>query len=155
VTTNDVATAWRAFAAELGYPVQAGADPAAVADLVARSAVLGGAPPPEFLDLLRDQNGGEVNGLRFFPARSGRPTGGTELPDLVEVNLDMRDGGGLAEHVVLGLAEHVVLGEGCICLRALHLPSGEFHELDRVSLDVIVVHPSFGALMAAAMDAHR
>jgi hypothetical protein len=146
VTTNDVATAWRAFAAELGYPVQAGADPAAVADLVARSAVLGGAPPPEFLDLLRDQNGGEVNGLRFFPARSGRPTGGTELPDLVEVNLDMRDGG--------GLAEHIVLGEGCICLRALHLPSGAFHELDRVSLDVIVVHPSFGALMAAAVDAH-
>jgi hypothetical protein len=25
--------------------------------------VLGAAPPPEFLDLLRDQNGGEVNGL--------------------------------------------------------------------------------------------
>ena len=147
MTTKDVATAWRAFAAELGYPVLAGADPAAVADLVARSAVLGGAPPPEFLDLLRDQNGGEVNGLRFFPARSGRPTGGTELPDLVEVNLDMRDGG--------GLAEHIVLGEGCICLRALHLPSGAVHELDRVSLDVIVVHPSFGALMAAAMDAHR
>jgi hypothetical protein len=143
VTTNDVAADWRAFAAELGYPVQAGADPAAVADLVARSAVLGGAPPPEFLDLLRDQNGGEVNGLRFFPAGSG----GTELPDLVEVNLDMRDGG--------GLAEHIVLGEGCICLRALHLLSGAFHELDRVSLDVIVVHPSFGALMAAAVDAHR
>ena len=147
MTTNDVAAAWRAFAAELGYPVQAGADPAAVADLVARSAVLGGAPPPEFLDLLRGQNGGEVNGLRFFTARSGRPSGGTELPDLVEVNLDMRDGG--------GLAEHIVLGEGCICLRALHLPSGEFHELDRVSLDVISVHPSFGALMTAAMDAHR
>ena len=51
----------------------------------------------------------------------------------MEVNLDMRDGG--------GLAEHIVLGEGCICLRALHLPSGAF--------------PSFGALMAAAMDAHR
>ncbi|MDT0349008.1 hypothetical protein [Pseudonocardia charpentierae] len=101
MTTNDVAAAWRAFAVELGYPVQAGAGPASVADLVARSAVLGGAPPPEFLDLLRDQNGGEVNGLRFFPARSGRPTGGTELPDLVEVNLDMRDGGGLAEHIVL------------------------------------------------------
>jgi hypothetical protein len=65
----------------------------------------------------------------------------------VEVNLDMRDGG--------GLAEHIVLGEGGICLRALHLPSGEFHELDRVSLDVIVVHPSFGALIEAAMDAHR
>ena len=143
MTTNDVAAAWRAFAAELGYPVRAGADPAAVADLVARSAVLGGAPPPEFLDLLRDQNGGEVNGLRFFPAGSGW----TELPDLVEVNLDMRDGG--------GLPEHVVLGEGCICLRALHLPSGAFHELDRVSLDVIVVHPSFGALMTAAMDTHR
>jgi hypothetical protein len=65
----------------------------------------------------------------------------------VEVNLDMRDGG--------GLAGHIVLGEGCICLRALHLPSGAFHELDRVSLDVISVHPSFGALMTAAMDAHR
>lgn len=147
---KDVAAAWRAFAVELGYPVQPGADAAAVDDLVARSAqLLGAAPPPEFLDLLRDQNGGEVNGLWFFPTSSTPvpETGWAVLVGLVEANLDMREGG--------GLADHLVLAEGSICLRALHLPSGEFHEVDRVSLDVLVVHPSFGALIAAAISAHR
>ena len=145
---SGVAATWRAFAVELGYPVQPGADAAAVDDLVARSAqLLGATPPPEFLDLLRDQDGGEVNGLWFFPTSSIPVPGGGVLPGLVEANLDVRDGG--------GLADHLVLAEGSICLRALHLPSGEFQELDRVSLDVVVVHPSFGALMAAAISAHR
>ena len=84
-----VARRWREFADELGYPVQPGASAAAVAVLVAEShALLGGAPPPEFLDLLRDQEGGEVNGLRFHATR-----------DLVQVNVDMREGGGLDDHV--------------------------------------------------------
>ena len=132
-----VARRWRAFADELGYPVQPGASAAAVAVLVAEShALLGGAPPAEFLDLLRDQDGGDVNGLRFHATR-----------DLVQVNLDMREGG--------GLDDHVVLAGGGIWLCALHLPSGAFHELDPVPVQVVEVYPSFAALLAAAIDAHR
>jgi hypothetical protein len=59
----------------------------------------------------------------------------------------MREGG--------GLDGHVVLAEGNICLRALHLPSGAFHELDPVTLDVVAVYPSFEALLTVAIAAHR
>lgn len=59
----------------------------------------------------------------------------------------MREGG--------GLDGHIVLAEGCVCLRAFHPASGAFHELDRVSLDVVVVHGSFLGMMRAAIEAHR
>jgi hypothetical protein len=144
------ALAWRALAREHDLPVQPPADAAAVAGLVAEAeAALGAAPPPEYLDLLRDQDGGEVNGFRFFPTRSAPLLGGhgAVLPGLVEVNRDMREGG--------GLDGYVVLGEGCVCLRAFHPASGAFQELDRVALDVVVVHGSFLDMMRAAIEAHR
>jgi hypothetical protein len=145
-----VARRWRAFADELGYPVQPGASAAAVAVLVAEShALLGGAPPPEFLDLLRDQDGGDVNGLRFYATRDTPLAGGcgAVLPGLVQVNLDMREGG--------GLDGYVVLADGSIGLRALHLASRAFHELDPITVEVVGVYPSFAALLTAAIDAHR
>ena len=146
---SGIASAWREFAAELGCPVQPGAGASEVADLIVRSrTLLGATPPPEFLALLRDQNGGEVNGLRFYPTRDlQRPHGSFVSTGLVQANLDVRESG--------WLADHVVLAEGSITLFALHVPSQAFHEVGRVPPDVLVVHDSFDDLMAAAIDAHR
>ena len=147
---SDAALAWRELAREHDQPVQPPADAAALAELVAEAEKALGAPPPaEYLDLLRDQDGGEVNGFRFFPTRSAPLIGGNGavLPGLVEVNRDMREGG--------GLDDHVVLAEGSVCLRAFHPASGAFHELDRISLDVIVVHASLLDMMRAAVEGHR
>lgn len=118
---SGAAVAWRALAREHGQPVQPPADAAAVAELAAEAEeVLGAAPPPEYLDLLRDQDGGEVNGFRFFPTRAAPLLGGhgVVLPGLVEVNQDMREGG--------GLDGHIVLAEGCVCLRAFRPAGGAF-----------------------------
>jgi hypothetical protein len=148
--SSDAALAWRALAREHDLPVQPPADAAAVADLAAECVVaLGAAPPPEYLDLLRDQDGGEVNGFRFFSTRAAPLLDGhgAVLPGLVDINLAMREGG--------GLDEHVVLAEGSVCVRAFHPASGTFRELDRVSLDVVEVHDSLLEMVRAAIEAHR
>jgi hypothetical protein len=129
-------------------PPQPPANAADIADLQARARELDRGLPPEYLDLLRDQNGGEVNGLRFFGTRPAPLVGAPEvvLPGLVDVNRDLREGG--------GLDEHVVMAQGSSALFALHSPSGRFHELSVVPRDVIGEHATFAALMAAAVAAH-
>ena len=141
--------AMRALLHEHGELPRPPADPRDVAGLRIRAAALGGPLPAEYLDLLRDQNGGEVNGLRFFGTHPAPLAGAPHvtLPGLVEINLDLREGG--------GLDEHIVLAQGSTALFTLHVPSGEFHELSVVPRDVIGVHGSFASLMAAAVTAHH
>lgn len=64
------------------------------------------------------------------------------IQGIVEANLGWRD--------VESMGVYLVFGDGNMDLYACHLPTGEYHVLDRVPGNLIETHPSFELLMAAA-----
>jgi hypothetical protein len=130
-----IASRLRALAADCGEELRPGASEAEVVVLAAEcAAVLGGEPPRPFLWLLRAMDGFEANGLRVFGTR-----------ELVEHNLSIRDPG--------DLDEYLVLAEGSSARYAVHLPTGEAHELGIVPAELLAVHPDLTTLLAAAVEA--
>lgn len=134
-TVADVATALRRLAAECGEDVLPGASED---DLEA----LAGRVPTDFLDLLRDQDGFEANGLRVFGTTRRVLSGSAVLPSLDGVARDVE-----------GLDEHLVLAQGSSAFYAVHRGSGAFHELDVVPGQVLAEHPDLASLLTAAVDA--
>jgi hypothetical protein len=121
-----------------------------LAKLVKRSREeLGVAPPEQYLDFLRGENGMNHNGLFIYgtatlplvddPSKS--------LGGLVETNLLLRD--------TPELRNYLIFGEGNQDLYGLHLETGEFRVIDRVPVENVEErHASFDALLAAAIRAH-
>lgn len=128
--------------------------PPATGDEVAKMAKLareelGAAPPEQYLEFLRSENGMNHNGLFIYgtatlpladePSRS--------LGGFVETNLHWRDDP--------ALKSYLLFGEGNMDLYGLHLETGEFSVINRVPLDNVEErHASFDALLASAIRAH-
>jgi hypothetical protein len=134
-TVADVAAALRRLAAECGEDVLPGASED---DLEA----LAGRVPPDFLDLLRDQDGFEANGLRVFGTTRRVLSANAVLPALDDVARDLE-----------GLDDHLVLAQGSSAFYAVHRRTGKFHELDVVPGQVLAEHPDVASLLMAAVDA--
>lgn len=132
---------------ELPQPPATGDD---VAKLVKRSREeLGAAPPEQYLEFLRGENGMNHNGLFVF-GTSTLPLAGNPdiaLQGFVEANLAWRDSP--------ELNSYVFFGEGNMDLYGLHLETGEFRVINRVPTDNVEErHASFDMLLASAIRAH-
>lgn len=109
---------------------------------------LGAELPEEYADLLRMQDGMNYNGL-FLYASETTPivrARGAAIQGIVEANLGWRDDE--------RLNAYLVFGDGNMDLYARHLPTGEYHVLDRVPGNLIETHPSFELLIVAALTSH-
>lgn len=137
-SVGDVTTALRRLAAACGEAVLPGATEEEVAALARRVPGV----PPDFLALLRDQDGFEANGLRVFGAVPRTLSGGVVLPALDEMDRDLE-----------GVDDHLVLAQGSSALWAVHRPSGAFHELDVVPAQVLAGYPDLPSLLLAAVAA--
>ena len=69
------------------------------------------------------------------------------IQGIVEANLGWRD--------LERFLAYLVFGEGNMDLYVCHLPTGEYHVIDRVPGNLIERHASFDQLLAAALKAHR
>lgn len=110
---------------------------------------LGAAPPEQYLEFLRAENGMNHNGLFIYGAAT-LPIASApehELGGFVETNLLWREN---AE-----LKSYLVFGEGNMDLYGLHLETGEFRVINRTPVDNVEErHGSFDALLASAIRAH-
>jgi hypothetical protein len=115
-----------------------------VADVARALRGLGAKVPVEHLELLRDQDGFEANGLQVFGTTRRPLRGGTALPSLDDTALDLEGG---------ELAEHLVLAQGSSAFYAVHRRTGAFHELDIVPAQVLARHAMYADLLGRAVDA--
>jgi hypothetical protein len=121
-----------------------------VAKLVKRSRdELGAAPPEQYLEFLRAENGMNHNGLFIYGTATlplaDDPT--KSLGGFVETNLLWRDNP--------ELKSYLLFGEGNMDLYGLHLETGEFRVINRTPIENVEErHASFDALLASAMRAH-
>ena len=109
---------------------------------------LGAELPDEYLAFLREQDGLNYNGL-FVYASETTPivcVRDASIQGIVEANLGWRD--------VETMRDYLVFGDGNMDLYARHLPTGEYHVLDRVPGNLIETHPSFELMMVAAFKSH-
>jgi cell wall assembly regulator SMI1 len=127
--------------------------PASEADLLALAeqarAEFGFSVPPEYEAFLRLHDGFEFNGCMIYGSVTRPITGYTDrsIQGFVESNEIWRE----AEVN----RDYLYFGDGDISMYGCHLPSGEYRVMDRQSDTVIKVVPSFDALIAAALQAHR
>ena len=105
--------------------------------------------PPEYEAFLREQDGLNWNGLFIYACEPSEVAGASadaHIEGFVEANLAWRDD----EH----MRDYLVFGEGNMDLYVRHLPTGEYRTIDRVPGNLIETHPSFEAMLAAALKAH-
>jgi hypothetical protein len=109
---------------------------------------LGAELPEEYVAFLREQNGLNFNGLFIYASETTSIVGTRDasIQGIVDANLGWRD--------VESMRVYLVFGDGNMDLYARHLPTGEYHVLDRVPGNLIETHPSFELLMAAAFKSH-
>jgi SMI1 / KNR4 family (SUKH-1) len=109
---------------------------------------LGAVLPDEYAAFLRTQDGLNHNGLFVYASETTPIVGaaGATIQGIVEANLTWRDD----EQMV----SYLVFGDGNLDLYALHVPTGEYHVVDRVPGNLIATYPSFEQLLAAALEAH-
>lgn len=109
---------------------------------------LGAELPDEYVELLREQDGLNYNGLFIYASETTPIVGARDasIQGIVEANLGWRD--------IESMNVYLVFGDGNMDLYARHLPTGEYHVLDRVPGNLIETHPSFELLMAAAFKSH-
>jgi len=104
--------------------------------------------PDEYAAFLRTQDGLNHNGL-FIYASETTPivgTAGATIQGIVEANQIWRDDE--------RLTRYLIFGDGNLDLYARHLPTGEYHVVDRVPGNLVATYPSFEQLIAAALEAH-
>jgi hypothetical protein len=104
--------------------------------------------PREYAAFLRVQDGLNHNGLFVYASETAPVVGASDatIQGLVEANLVWSDDE--------RLRSYLVFGDGNMDLYARHLPTGEYHVLDRVPGNLIERYPSFEQLLAAALKAH-
>jgi hypothetical protein len=109
---------------------------------------LGAELPDEYAAFLRAQDGLNHNGLFIYASETVPVVGATDasIQGIVEANVGWRDD----EHLVT----YLVFGEGNMDLYVRHLPTGDYHVIDRVPGNLIETHRSFDQLLAAAIRAH-
>ena len=109
---------------------------------------LGTELPNEYAAFLRTQDGLNYNGLFIYASETTPVVGARNatIQGIVEANLGWRD---LEE-----MSTYLVFGDGNMDLYVRHLPTGEYHVIDRVPGNLIERYPSFEQLLAAALRAH-
>ena len=109
---------------------------------------LGAELPDGYEAFLRTQDGLNYNGLFIYASETAPIVNvrGAAIQGIVDANLGWRD--------IEQMVAYLVFGDGNMDLYALHLPTGEYHVLDRVPGNLIETHPSFELLMTAALKAH-
>jgi hypothetical protein len=109
---------------------------------------LGAELPDEYAAFLRAQDGLNHNGLFIYASETAPVVGSTHatIQGIVEANLGWRDD----ERFL----EYLALGEGNMDVYVRHVPTGEYHVVDRVPGNLIERYRSFDQLLAAALKAH-
>src|SRR5215212_4390572 len=109
---------------------------------------LGAELPGEYAAFLRAQDGLNHNGLFIYASETAPVVGSTHatIQGIVEANLGWRDD----ERFL----EYLALGEGNMDVYVRHVPTGEYHVVDRVPGNLIERYCSFDQLIAAALKAH-
>ena len=109
---------------------------------------LGAELPDAYAAFLRARDGLNHNGLFIYASETAPIVGATNatIQGIVQANLAWRDD----EHFV----NYLVFGEGNMDLYVRHLPTGDYHVVDRVPGNLIETHPSFEQLLAVALRAH-
>jgi hypothetical protein len=109
---------------------------------------LGAELPNEYAAFLRTQDGLNHNGVFVYASETAPVVGSPRatIQGIVEANLGWR----YDEQP----STYLVFGEGNMDLYARHLPTGEYHVIDRVPGNLVETYPSFDDLLAAALRAH-
>jgi hypothetical protein len=104
-------------------------------------AKLGTALPKEYLDLLREVNGLNWNGLFIYASRPTplRADPESTLDGVVEINLQYC------------IDDYVVLGQGNTDFYSYHIPTSSFHVASNPSLIVVENYPDCGSLLSSAL----
>jgi hypothetical protein len=104
--------------------------------------------PEGYVAFLREQDGLNWNGLFIYACETTEAgdAGDARIEGFVEANLTWRDDE--------TFRDYLVFGEGNMDLYVRQLPSGDYRTIDRVPGNLIETHPSFDALLAAALKAH-